>query len=278
MVIHIPNWKNFNARADRANYTWFRMQNEFFHDQKIFGLTDAQKLLYLAIICQSSKKNSSTVELDSKYLSAMLGHAVQSIINNLDHLHLIKIIEIKQRDVSLAPNGVKPPPNGSPTDRQTIQTDKQTQIHTVDSEKKISPNKSNGKNNDVLLPAEAVHKHWDDELFLLRHWNKLGLAQHQENVSTMRKIKTAIAARKKKKTWVGLGPMATAMENYAQSVLGPGWFSYRWSIWDFIRREGSEKFYPDNFIPDNFTNKTKGRMAVDQTKSLLQNNPFRKDK
>jgi hypothetical protein len=71
--VSIPNWAKFNPRSDRANYSWFRLENNFFHDQAIFGLTDSQKVLYLFMLCEASKKNSGTLIIRPNYLVALAG-------------------------------------------------------------------------------------------------------------------------------------------------------------------------------------------------------------
>lgn len=67
----IPNFNEYNPRADRANYTWFRFQNDFFINQKLFGLTDAQSILFIIILCEASKKNKPEVEINIDYLAAI---------------------------------------------------------------------------------------------------------------------------------------------------------------------------------------------------------------
>jgi len=71
--VSIPNWSKFNPRSDRANYSWFRLENNFFHDQAIFGLTDSQKVLYLFLLCEASKKNSGDLIVRPNYLVALAG-------------------------------------------------------------------------------------------------------------------------------------------------------------------------------------------------------------
>lgn len=71
--VSIPNWAKFNPRSDRANYSWFRLENNFFHDQAIFGLTDSQKVLYLFLLCEASKKNSGDLIIRPNYLVALAG-------------------------------------------------------------------------------------------------------------------------------------------------------------------------------------------------------------
>lgn len=83
VIISLPNWSKFNPRSDRSNYSWFRFENKFFQDQKIFGLTDTQKCLYLFILCLASQENKSDFELDSEFASMFLRSNKDDIIKNL---------------------------------------------------------------------------------------------------------------------------------------------------------------------------------------------------
>ncbi len=84
--ITIPNWQEYNARNDRANYSWFRFQNDFFQNQKLFGLTDSQWILFLILICEVSKKNKDTVDMSLHYIAALRTTTVQKIAKDLQEL------------------------------------------------------------------------------------------------------------------------------------------------------------------------------------------------
>jgi hypothetical protein len=95
LTITLPNWNKFNPRSDRANYTWFRLQNDFFHDQRVFGLTDQQKLLYLFVLCEASKRNQGTATFSAKYASAVLGHAAEEITKDCTYLAEHGLFEVE---------------------------------------------------------------------------------------------------------------------------------------------------------------------------------------
>jgi hypothetical protein len=84
--ISIPNWSEYNARSDRANYSWFRFQNDFFTNQKLFGLTDAQVVLYLMLVSEVSKKNKPEIEINLEFVSAIRKTPVQKILKDLQEL------------------------------------------------------------------------------------------------------------------------------------------------------------------------------------------------
>lgn len=95
--ISIVNWEKFNPRSDRANYSWFRFQNDFFHDQNVFGLGNTEKLLFIFICCEASKKNSKVVDLRLDYISANLRVAqdeIQTAIKSIEGAKLVEMIDL----------------------------------------------------------------------------------------------------------------------------------------------------------------------------------------
>jgi hypothetical protein len=97
LTITVPNWAKFNPRADRANYTWFRLQNDFFHDQAVFALSDSQRCLFLFLLCEASKKNRETVELLPSYIAAILGRREEDIVRDIEHLNARGVVTAESR-------------------------------------------------------------------------------------------------------------------------------------------------------------------------------------
>lgn len=98
LQVTIPNWKKFNPRSDRVNFSWFRMENRFFEDQSIFYLNDQQKILYLFILCTASKGNTETFEIRTSYASALLRRDEKSVRNDFFFLSKLKLLEIMELD------------------------------------------------------------------------------------------------------------------------------------------------------------------------------------
>lgn len=99
--VKIPNWSKFNPRSDRANYTWFRLENNFFSDQELFGLGAIDKLVLLFVLCEASKKNKDSLKLNLDYVSANLRLPVEAIHASL--LALKEIEAIKFESLELLP-------------------------------------------------------------------------------------------------------------------------------------------------------------------------------
>ncbi len=111
----IPNWTEYNARADRANYSWFRFQNDFFSNQKMFGLSDSQIVLYLMLVCEVSKKNRPEVNVSLDFLATIRKTTEARISKDLQ--------ELVSRGAVVTANGHQLVDDSLATNRQT---DRQT--------------------------------------------------------------------------------------------------------------------------------------------------------
>lgn len=92
--IKIPNWTKFNPRKDRANYTWFRLENGFFSDQQVFGLSAEQQRLFIFLLCELSKQNRDEVSLNPEYVAAVLRSTPSEILHELNVLSEFKLIDV----------------------------------------------------------------------------------------------------------------------------------------------------------------------------------------
>lgn len=115
----IPNWTKFNPRQDRSNYAWFRFQNDFLHDQKIFPLSEKEKLTYMFLLCEASKKNTGEITISVVYASAILRFKESEVIDCIKVLNSCGVVTAISQ-----PNDGKAPSNGIATIRyDTIRTD-----------------------------------------------------------------------------------------------------------------------------------------------------------
>lgn len=96
MKITIPNWNKFNPRSDRANYSWFRLENRLF--ESLFRLGDAEKVTYLFLLCEASKKNSASFDLDPQLAAALLRHTEKSFLNQLDVISKLELVSVGRHD------------------------------------------------------------------------------------------------------------------------------------------------------------------------------------
>lgn len=127
--VTIPNWGKFNARADRSNFSWFRFENTFFHDQAVFSLSDSARVLYIFLLCEASKKNKAEVTLKPEYIAAILGRSLECVHEDISKLNDLQLIAASchQMVSSRRHDAVITPPTGGVTPSY-IQTDRQTDI------------------------------------------------------------------------------------------------------------------------------------------------------
>lgn len=123
IMVEVLNWKKYNPRADRANYSWFRFQNDFFQSQSNFGLTDSQVVLLLMIFCEVSRKGVERVEMNLEFMATLRKTTKKKILKDIQELvtrGVLMTAESRQDD------GGKPasfPATNERTDKQTNETD-----------------------------------------------------------------------------------------------------------------------------------------------------------
>ena len=140
LAISIPKWDKYNARKDRANFTWFRFENNFFHDQTIFNLTDSQILLFQFLLCEASKKNSGEIELRPKYIAAVRRKSVEEIIKDFEAIIEAGMVTAERRLSDGALPAESRRLDGVPPSL-SLATNERTNEHTTTTEnqKKLDP-------------------------------------------------------------------------------------------------------------------------------------------
>lgn len=166
--ISIVNWEKFNPRSDRANYSWFRFQNDFFHDQNVFGIGNVEKLLFIFICCEASKKNSAAVELRLDYISANLRvpqDEIQKAITAIKDAALVEIVDVSchQQKPSSKPQKQKRPTKSRHDDGKqpslipaTLRDETERNETNVTNETEESPerNEPDGQNGNETPPND----------------------------------------------------------------------------------------------------------------------------
>lgn len=125
VTIKVPNWTKYNPRSDRSVFSWFRFQNNFFDDQKLFGCTESQRLLFVALLCEVSKVKGDSVEINLDYIANKLLSKPSRITSDLD--------ELASRGVIAPPIGGVNPPNGNSTDETDGRTDDSDSLESPES-------------------------------------------------------------------------------------------------------------------------------------------------
>ena len=86
ITITVPNWERFNPRSDRANHSWFRLQNGFLQDPKVFALADAEVLLLLMIYSECGKAGQGLFQFSIPLAAALRRTTVEVIRSQIQHI------------------------------------------------------------------------------------------------------------------------------------------------------------------------------------------------
>lgn len=84
VLVDINNWEKYNPKRDQSTYSWLRLNNDIFNDPKIWGLNAEHKLVWIAILCEASKKNLGLCEIETDQLAINLKLPHKKIMQSID--------------------------------------------------------------------------------------------------------------------------------------------------------------------------------------------------
>lgn len=119
--ITISKWESYQPRRDRANHTWFRVENTLASSETLHGLTADQRWFWICLLANASKKGSATVTFNWKYFATTFGVSRKKMVEALKSLEA-------HGAVTLSYGGTQTPDSSLQTDKQT---DRQTDMPTV---------------------------------------------------------------------------------------------------------------------------------------------------
>jgi hypothetical protein len=125
--VTLNGWEKYNYRPDVKRASWFRMDHGIFEDPDLFSLDSSEMAAFVYLLCQASRKNSGTILVNLKHVSAIARIPEKKMISAIDKL---RNADVLARNVDVTCAGA--------TDRQDKQTDKQT-IHTGGETARVSP-------------------------------------------------------------------------------------------------------------------------------------------
>ncbi len=83
---------------------------------------------------------------------------------------------------------------------------------------------------------------------LLIFWNSKKIISHESTPELFKKIEYGL-----KKKNITQEKAICSIENYSRVLKSPdSYFKFKWSLVLFLKREGAEQFWPENFIYENF--------------------------
>lgn len=92
-TIEILNWEKYNPKRAQTTYTWLRLNNSIATEPKLFGLDPEQKYAWIVMLCEVSKENKSTYQLNLPFLEHLTGVSQKKLNSLLSFLVQKKIIK-----------------------------------------------------------------------------------------------------------------------------------------------------------------------------------------
>lgn len=102
LEFQIPSWAEYNPRADRSGYSWFRMENTFYPTMRLKKGLGAEATMLMAILlgeCSSAK--GATFKVRFKYLCELLGRSATATRQALTELAAHGDVIFKPLDAAL---------------------------------------------------------------------------------------------------------------------------------------------------------------------------------
>jgi hypothetical protein len=125
LFIEIINWDKYNPKRDQQSYTWLRLNNDIATDPDLFGLSAAQKFVWIEILCQASRKNKGTILVNLEQISHVTQVKIQEIMELIDFLEQKPIC--RTHDNARSPIVVGTTPTNETNERdETNETNEQT--------------------------------------------------------------------------------------------------------------------------------------------------------
>lgn len=70
--IEIRNWAKFNQRKDVKACSWFRLENSWVSDPDFYHMTPSQKLVWIFVLSEASKRSEAVLKLHCKHAGRVL--------------------------------------------------------------------------------------------------------------------------------------------------------------------------------------------------------------
>lgn len=114
--LEIVNWDKFNPRHDRKITVWFRMNNDFFQDQKLWNLTDGARLTFVFLLCEASKHQSGSIKANLDLIAVFRKSSIQKILKEIKELEAVGVLS--PPNCGLSPHSVHQTADSVPATEQ----------------------------------------------------------------------------------------------------------------------------------------------------------------
>jgi hypothetical protein len=97
LEITIVNWDKYNPKRAQHSYRWFRFDNEFFTDKKLYDLDCECRCVFLFLLCTASKENSGKYDVERDYIQRQTGISNKKIDDSIKLLILKGVVATTKR-------------------------------------------------------------------------------------------------------------------------------------------------------------------------------------
>ena len=124
MKIRISKWERYNPRSDRKAHSWFRLEINWYDDEKLFDLSPQQKLLWpMLLSIYATKRTSDFIDLNLKFVAHKSGLEEKFIFSTLQVFETKGLIEVGNlTDTATTPNGSQAVTDWHTTNERTNDT------------------------------------------------------------------------------------------------------------------------------------------------------------
>lgn len=164
--IQINNWEKYNPKRDQKTYTWLRLDNGIFVDPLIWDMSSDEKVVFIQLLCEASKKNCGVATINVKQMCHNLQISEQKINQAFDLF--------EEKGLTTAHDRKRP--NTTPTNVRTNERNRPRDRAETDSVKKWSPT------TEQLMECYALYPRKDKRAeFLTRAKKKFRKPEDLEN-------------------------------------------------------------------------------------------------
>lgn len=144
MKVEILAWDKFNPRKDVKTASWFRMENSFCTHPDFFDLTNDQKMIWIFLLCEASKKMRSTIKVNPGIMAAILRLETHEVRNTLCILATGDDPKLKIHDFE------------NSKDNSTIESDRKKQSNMKNMSATNRTDITNETNERTNIPGELI--------------------------------------------------------------------------------------------------------------------------
>lgn len=84
--ISVRNWDRYNPKKSAFRYTWFRFDNDFCNDDDFADFDAEERLVWIYILCQCSKKQRTDVKIRPDQIDKKLGIKPKKVLASVQKM------------------------------------------------------------------------------------------------------------------------------------------------------------------------------------------------